>query len=141
MTEIDEGGNADVILTLDEAAPGDITIDLGFSGSAMMPDDFTVSSSSVTIPAGELTGTVTIMVNLDVIADPNETIVIDIVGVMGGAEDGEQQATLIVRDTPVEVPTLSQTGKWMMILLLPLAGLLGMRRRLGVKILTRSRID
>lgn len=140
VTEIDEGGNADVILTLDEVAPNDIQIDLGFSGTAMMPDDFTVSSSTVNIPAGETSGTVVLSINLDMLADPNETIIIDIIGVTGGAEDGEQQATLIVRDTPVEVPTLSQTGKWLMILMLPLAGLLGMRRRERIKILTRSQI-
>ncbi len=129
VTEVDEGGNADIILTLDEIANGDVTIELGFSGSAMMPEDYTVSGTMVTIPAGETTGTIGLMVNLDLVADPNETVVIDIVDVLGGTEDGEQQEILIIRDTPVEVPTLNDFGKWLMALLLPLAGFLGLRRR------------
>lgn len=133
VTEIDEGGNADIILTLDEVANGDVDIELGFSGTAMMPEDYTVSDTMVTIPAGETTGTIGLIANLDLIADPNETIVIDIIGVTGGAEDGEQQETLIIRDAPVEVPTLSAVGKWLMMLLLPLAGFLGLRRRRQTK--------
>ncbi len=133
VTEIDEGGNADIILTLDETANADVNIELGFSGTAMMPEDYTVESTMVTIPAGETTGTIGLMANLDLIADPNETIVIDIINVVGGAEDGEQQETLIIRDAPVEVPTLSAVGKWLMMLLLPLAGFLGLRRRRQTK--------
>ncbi len=133
VTEVDEGGNADIILTLDETANGDVDIELGFTGSAMMPEDYTVSDTMVTIPAGGTTGTLQIMVNLDLVADPNENIIIDIINVIGGTEDGEQQEILIIRDAPVEVPTLSAVGKWLMMLLLPLAGFLGLRRRRQTK--------
>ena len=55
--------------------------------------------------------------------------------VTNGTEDGEQQSTVevvdgeVVPEEPVEVPTLSAFGKWLMALLLPLAALIGLRKR------------
>lgn len=55
---------ADSPLTVDvvtDIAPAaDITVELSFTGSALMDDDYTVDATSVVIPAGQTKGSVTI---------------------------------------------------------------------------------
>ena len=53
------GGSVDIAVNVSEPATSDISIGLLFSGSAAS-DKYATSFDSVTIPAGETTGTVTI---------------------------------------------------------------------------------
>gem|GEM_PF-3504701 len=128
VTDIGEGGTADVILTLNTVSGQDIDIELGFSGTATMPDDYTVSSNMVTIPAGQTTGIVTIMVVDDGLGDPNETIIIDILSATNATEDGVQQGTINILE-PTAVPSMSTWGKLAMLLMMPLTAFVAMRRR------------
>ncbi len=132
---VNEGQTSQIIVSLNTPSGQDVTVQLGFSGTAVMPDDYTVDTDMVLIPAGQTSGIATINAVDDGINDPDETIIVDIIGVTNGTEDGEQQSTVdvvdgqVVPEEPIEVPAMTAFGKWLMALLLPLAALIGLRKR------------
>jgi carbon monoxide dehydrogenase subunit G len=102
------GGAATVTATLSTASGQDVTVDLGFSGSAMLTADYTRSATSIVIPAGSLSGSITLSAVQDTLDEPDETIVVEITGVTNGTEDGTQQVTAtITDDDPPPSVTLS----------------------------------
>src|SRR5206468_1823097 len=59
-TFAEAAGSATVTATLSTASGLDVTVDLGFSGTAMNASDYTRSATQIVIPAGDTTGTVTL---------------------------------------------------------------------------------
>ena len=76
----------------------DVTVNLAFSGTATLTADYTRSGTSIVIPAGSTSGTITLTAVQDAIDEPNETIVVDISTVTNGTESGTQQATVTITD-------------------------------------------
>jgi hypothetical protein len=74
----------------------DVTVDLSYSGTATNLSDYTRSGISILIPAGSLSGTVTLTAVQDTIDETNETVVVDITGVTNGTESGTQQVTATI---------------------------------------------
>ncbi|WP_035137126.1 immunoglobulin-like domain-containing protein, partial [Flavobacterium chungangense] len=69
-----------------------------FTGTASA-GDYAASNTTITIPAGQLTGTITIDPTDDALYEGNETVIVDITGVTGGngaTENGVQQATVTI---------------------------------------------
>ena len=92
------GGVATFTATLSAAATADVTVDLGISGTATNPDDYTVSGTQIVIATGATSGSVTVTAVDDTVDDDDETVIVDITNVVGAAEDGEQQATTTITD-------------------------------------------
>jgi YD repeat-containing protein len=92
------GGTATVTATSSLAPTLGITVNLAFSGTATAGSDYTGSGTTITIPAGDTAGTVTLTALSDLIYDPAETIVVDIASVINGVESGTQQVTAIITD-------------------------------------------
>jgi gliding motility-associated-like protein len=94
--------NADVATltaTLEAVSGKDVTVNLGFSGTATGGGaDYTESANSIFIPAGSLTGTITLTVIQDIISEGDETIITDITSVTNGTENGTQQVTATITD-------------------------------------------
>ena len=62
---------------------------LAFTGQAIGGGtDYNASSNQITIPAGSLSGTTTITSAADLLDELDETVVIEIIAVTGGNEDG-----------------------------------------------------
>ena len=79
-TPAEGGGPVTVTATLDEPAPAGgerVTIDPSGTATQGSGGDYTLSSTTFTIPEGRTTGTTTITVNDDNFADPNETIILN----------------------------------------------------------------
>ncbi|MEZ6089955.1 MAG: S8 family serine peptidase, partial [Pirellulaceae bacterium] len=95
-------------VTLSEPSGLPVTVDLGFTGTATLTDDFARSGIQLVIPAGGTTGSVTVTAAEDTTVDPNETIVVDILNVANGTEDAVQQATTTIEN--VNVATVSIAG-------------------------------
>ncbi len=76
----------------------DVTVDLGFSGTAAIVDDYTRSATQIVIAAGQISGTITLTAVQDTLDESNETIVVDIIGVTNGSESGTQQVTTTISD-------------------------------------------
>jgi len=93
--------------TLSNPTTQAITVDLAFSGTATLNDDYTRSGAQISIPALSLTGTATVSAVQDAIDEADETVVVDIDAVSAGAtENGTQQATVTITDDDA-TPTVS----------------------------------
>jgi hypothetical protein len=99
-TSIPEGDSAVITATLSAVSGQDITVTLGYSGTATNTTDYTRSSGTIVIPAGSTTGTVTITSITDSTVEADETVVVDITGVTNGTENGTQQQTVTIVDAP-----------------------------------------
>ena len=73
---LEDVGSASVGVTLSDYAAQTVTVPVTASGSAAPGSDFTLSTPTVTIPVGSLTGTAEISVIDDTLSEPAETIVL-----------------------------------------------------------------
>ena len=88
------GGSVDIAVNVSEPAASDIRIGLIFSGSASA-DKYAAGFDSVTIPAGETVGTVTIS---DIRISQEEQIVVGIVSCPAGYTPGAKSVTIVTVD-------------------------------------------
>ena len=109
VANIDEtGGSTNVTATLSHEYPETVTIDLAFSGTAVLTDDYTRSGTSIAISSGT-TGSIAISSASDILDEDNETVIVDIDGVSNGSENGTQQETVTITDDDA-TPTISFTA-------------------------------
>ena len=104
-------GVATLTATLSNPVPTATTVTLTYTGTASGAD-YVASSVTITIPAGSLTGTVTIDPTDDVIFEGSETVIADITNVTGGngaTESGTQTATVTITDNETP-PTVTLSG-------------------------------
>ncbi|MDO7173699.1 leucine-rich repeat domain-containing protein [Mariniflexile sp. AS56] len=94
-TLLENGEQAIITATLNEVNPTeDVTINLVASGTASITN-YTLSSNTIIIPSGELTGTATITANEEDM-DSDKTVIIDIDSVEKADELTEQQLTITI---------------------------------------------
>ncbi|MBX7148671.1 FG-GAP-like repeat-containing protein [bacterium] len=93
------GGTQDITATLSGTNNLDVVVTLSVSGTATgSGTDYTLSSTTITIPAGDTTGTATISAAGDTTDEENETVIVDIASVTYGTESGTQQQTVTITD-------------------------------------------
>ncbi|MEZ6132036.1 MAG: spherulation-specific family 4 protein [Planctomycetaceae bacterium] len=103
--------NATFTATLAEISGADVIVDLGLTGTATGGGtDYAATGTQIVIPAGSLNGSVTVMAVQDGIDDDAETVIVDIVGVSNGTENGTQQQTTIIIDDDDPVPSDTVVG-------------------------------
>ncbi|WP_462318277.1 Calx-beta domain-containing protein, partial [Marinilabilia sp.] len=97
---IQEDGSSTLTATLSTATYETITITVSPTTGGIENADYTLSSNTISIPAGELSGTLTVQGIADNIFEGNETFDFEITTVSGGGgtEDGNQLATIILND-------------------------------------------
>src|SRR5262245_31807176 len=107
----EDGGAAGVTATLAAVSGLDVTVNLGFGGSATNVADYTRSATSITIPAGATSGSINLTAVDSLLDALHETIVVDITTVTNGTESGTQQVTAtIADDDPSPSVTLALSG-------------------------------
>jgi hypothetical protein len=94
----EDGGVATLTATLSATHTAEVTVDLGFSGSAADTTDYTTSAAQITIPVGATSGSVTVTAVQDAVDDDDETVIVDITNVTNGQEAGVQQLTITILD-------------------------------------------
>ena len=94
-------GVATFTVTLSEPTTVPVTVELGSGGTATETADYTVSATQLVFDAGATTETVTVTAVQDDIEEPDETVTIDVVSVVGGNEIGVQTATTTIVDDDV----------------------------------------
>jgi hypothetical protein len=106
------GNTTTVIATLFDAtgttttSSFDIAVSVTTSGAAVESSDYTISSKTISIPAGSVFSFVTLTAINDTVYEYNNPIVVDISAVTKATEDGAQTATVtILNDEPI--PTVS----------------------------------
>src|SRR5205823_7461381 len=100
------GGVATVTATLSAVSGQPVTVNLAFSGTATITNDYLPSATSIVIPPGSATGTMTLTAVQDTLDEVDETIVVDISTVLNGTESGTQQVTAIITDDDL-APTVA----------------------------------
>src|SRR5207248_3147868 len=91
-------GVATVTATLSAPSGQAVTVDLAFSGTATLANDYTRSGTSIVIAAGATNDTITLTAVQDTLDEVDETIIVDISGVTNGTESGAQQVTATISD-------------------------------------------
>ena len=94
----ENNGLATVTATLDATASQNVTVNLSFTGSATFAVDYSASNTSIVIPAGSLTGAITLTGINDSSFEGNETVIVDVTGVTNATENGAQQVTATITD-------------------------------------------
>ncbi len=103
----ENAGVATITATLNAVSSQTVTVTINPSGTATgSGEDYTLSSSTITIAAGATSGTATVTGVDDAIYEGNETVIIDITGVANGSESGTQQVTATITDNE-SAPTVS----------------------------------
>src|SRR5205823_11725360 len=87
------GGVATVTATLSAVSGQSVTVNLAFSGTATITNDYFPSATSIVIPPGSASGTTTMTAVQDTLDEADETIVVDISTVINVTESGTQQVT------------------------------------------------
>src|SRR5262249_30423483 len=107
----ENGGAATVTATLAAVSGQDVTVNLGFTGTATNVADYTRSATAILIPAGQTSGSITLTGVNDTLDEFDETVIVDITTVTNGTESGTQQVTAtITDDDPAPTVTLGLTG-------------------------------
>ncbi len=76
---VQEGGQPfEVTATLSEATSVDVSIPFGISGTASDPDDFTITTGPIFIPAGQTSGSVTVTLTDDSLDEDDKTLILTI---------------------------------------------------------------
>ncbi len=108
----EDSGSSSITATLSEISTQDVVVSLSYSGTAVSGTDYgSNASSSITVPAGSLSANSAVGVSAlqDVLAEGNETVIIDISSVSKGVENGTQQQTITIVDDDLPVASLSQS--------------------------------
>ena len=106
----ENGGRATVTATLSGPSSQPVTVTLAFSGTATFPADYARSGSVITIPAGNLSGSITLTAVQDLIDEPDETIVVAIESVTNASAAGGPVTATIIDDDATPTVTLKLTG-------------------------------
>ena len=94
----ENGGTAIITASIPGVWGQTITVNLGFSGTAIIPTDYSPTAYSITIPIGSTSGTIQINPVDDSFSEGNETVIIDITSVVNATENGSQQVTVNITD-------------------------------------------
>jgi hypothetical protein len=104
----EDASNSVLTATLSAASSKNVTVNLGFSGSAANVADYTRTTTNITINAGATTGTSTIASVVDGLDEENETVIMDVNSVVNGTENGSQQKIVTITDDD-DAPTVQFT--------------------------------
>jgi hypothetical protein len=105
---VSEGvGTATITAQLSSSSSQPVTVPFTVSGTAISPADYSISASPLTIPAGSTSGTITVTVVADAVAEPNETVVVTMGTPINAAPGATTGHTLTIA---AQVPTVSFTA-------------------------------
>ncbi|MCX6876922.1 MAG: hypothetical protein NTW21_24375 [Verrucomicrobia bacterium] len=111
-TIAEAGGQAIVTASLSAATSRDVTVNLAFTGTATNPADYVPSATSISIPQGSTTGTITLTAEPDAVYEGPKTIVVDISTVVNGLELGSQTVTTSIIDDDPNTAADMLTFNW-----------------------------
>jgi hypothetical protein len=96
----ESGGSAQISVTLSQVTNIDVTVKFAYAGTATLNTDYS-SNLSITIPAGSVSNSSTLLANQDTLKEGNEIIKITIDSIINGIEDGNQSIEITIEDDDV----------------------------------------
>jgi hypothetical protein len=103
----ENGGTSTVIVQLTNLSVQDVTVSLGLSGTATQNVDYSASSVQVTVPAGQLSGSITIAAIDDALLEGQESVLFDVLSATNATENGSQSVVVAILDD--ESPNVSMS--------------------------------
>ncbi|MEQ8623329.1 MAG: lamin tail domain-containing protein [Vicingaceae bacterium] len=94
-------GTTNIVATLSNAADQALTVNLIFQGTATETVDYTASSKTITIPAGSLSGSISITAIQDSLQEGNESIDISVLNTQGVELENTGSTSIIIEDDDV----------------------------------------
>lgn len=94
------GGTATITATLSAITSFDVTVTLGFTGTASAGIDYTVDGTEIVVRAGQRQGYIVLDAVQDSIDEPAETIVVEVASVTHGTFSGTRSTLTIMDDDP-----------------------------------------
>jgi hypothetical protein len=91
-------GTATVTATMAEVSDVNVVVNLTFSGTATVSDDYSRSAVHISIPAGSLSGSITLTAVQDPMFEGPETIVVAILNVSHGTPGAANQVSIEIID-------------------------------------------
>jgi hypothetical protein len=111
VTEVNTGSrSAAFTVTLSTAYDVNVTVNYATTnGTATAGSDYQAASGTLTIPAGQTSGTITVQVNGDRLAEPNETFVVNLsTPVNATIADGQGVATIVDDEPRISIGSVSK---------------------------------
>ena len=108
----ENGGSVLLTANLSTILKSNTEVKLSISGTANLDQDYSLSSNTITIPAGSTSGSIKITGIADQLAEESETILIEISGVSsssGAIESGNQQTTVSITDDDTVAIKITET--------------------------------
>lgn len=105
---ISENGTMPITVELSKPYNLNVTVPFTVTGSATSGTDFTITASPVTIPAGQTTGTITILILPDSNDEPNETVIVTMETPTNGNKGTTTVHTATITDD--DLPTVQFTS-------------------------------
>ncbi len=94
----EDRGSCAITVSLSEVSVQTVTVNLLFSGTAVQAVDYTCSSTNIVIPAGQISGTMTLTAVQDYLVEADETVGVGIASVMNATNGGVQQVSAMIED-------------------------------------------
>lgn len=107
---VENVGRAYVVFRLANASYQDVTIGLGFSGSATLNTDYSASSNSLIVAAGGTSGSISVTAIQDSTYEGNETILVGITSVTNGSAGATNSLSITLVDDDPAPPVVSLTS-------------------------------
>ncbi len=110
---LENRGVATLTATLSGPITSDVAVELGFSGTATVAEDYVAAATQIVIPSGATTGETTLTAVDDLLDEDNETITVAITSATNALVGGEPQTTTILDDDGprlLQVTTLDATS-------------------------------
>lgn len=107
---VENVGRAYVVFQLANASYQDVTIGIGFSGSATLNTDYSASSNSLIVTAGNTSGSISITAIQDSTYEGNETILVGITSVTNGSAGATNSLSIALVDDDPAPPVVSLTS-------------------------------
>ena len=101
----ENGGTIPVNISLSAPSGRDVSVSLAASGTALDPDDYSLSATSVTISAGNSGGSVDVVPVDDVLSESDETVVLTLTSPTNATLGSQSVHTLTLQDDDA-LPTL-----------------------------------
>ena len=102
LTISENNGQATITATLDASSTSVVTVNLGVGGTASGAGiDYTLSSQSIEVQPGNLTGTITLSAVQDTLQEGTESVELSIASVTGGTAGTNNQVTVSIEDDDV----------------------------------------
>lgn len=101
MSAPEEGSTITLSATLSETTTADVTVNLGFAGTATIDSDFSASANSITIPIGMETASIEIQIIDDVVAEGEESIAISAESISNGVAATTEPLIISIVDNDV----------------------------------------